>query len=151
MVRVKRRYLVAEVVPENPQKFKFHNKGLFEAVKSSVRQLHGDFGEAAVSNGMQVKYLNPETHLAFVRVLRGPHQLAASALSVISSIDGQPATLRMLYPAATIRHALLFVKKHHEEKLRELEASLKSPQEKDAWTSRKQQLTSSQSPSSPSS
>lgn len=48
--------------------------------------------------------------MAFISVARGPHRLVTSSLPFITEISGQPATIRSLYLAASMRHAFIFLK-----------------------------------------
>lgn len=57
-----------------------------------------------------VKYHNRRTLMAFIGVARGPHRLVTTSLPFISEISGQPATVRSLHLAATMRHAFIFLK-----------------------------------------
>ncbi|XP_045619497.1 ribonuclease P/MRP protein subunit POP5 [Procambarus clarkii] len=139
MVRFKKRYFIVEVTPEIPTHF--HRNGLQEAIVSTVKRLHGDYGVAATTPGFRVKYLNTETRIAFISVGRGPHQLVASALPLITKISGQAATVRTIHLAASMRHGFLFVKKYHEEKIMKLEESL-SGGEKVRWKQEKDRLLS---------
>ncbi|XP_071544186.1 ribonuclease P/MRP protein subunit POP5 [Panulirus ornatus] len=136
MVRFKKRYFVVEVVPENHSYFRWN--ALYKAVVESVKRLHGDFGLAATAPGFHVKYCNVETRIAFVSVGRGPHLLVASALPLITEIGGQAASVRTIHVAASMKQGFLFVKKYHEKKLKELEASL-NPVEKQRWRREKAQ------------
>ncbi|XP_042871662.1 ribonuclease P/MRP protein subunit POP5-like [Penaeus japonicus] len=129
MVRFKRRYLVVEVVPEKHLKLNWY--GLKNAIVDTVRKLHGDYGVAATTLGFQIKYCNAETRIAFISSGRGPHKLIAMALPHIKKIYNQPVIVRNLHLAASMRHGFLFVKKYHEEKIRELEGKLKTDAEKE--------------------
>ncbi|XP_042226034.1 ribonuclease P/MRP protein subunit POP5-like [Homarus americanus] len=108
MVRFKKRYCVVELVAENC--VYFGRDGLQKAVVEAVKRLHGDFGVSATTPGFHVKYFNIKTRIAFVSVGRGPHQLVASALPLITQIGGQPASVRIIHLAASMRHGFLFVK-----------------------------------------
>ncbi|KAK8390102.1 hypothetical protein O3P69_012972 [Scylla paramamosain] len=121
MVRFKRRYLVVEVVPESGY---IRMNTLHKAVLETVKRMHGDFGVGAVIPGFGVKYINPETSLAFISTGRGPHRLVASALPFITEVGGRPATVRSLHRAASMRHGFIFLKKYNEEKLKQLEEQL---------------------------
>ncbi|ROT72172.1 ribonuclease P/MRP protein subunit POP5 [Penaeus vannamei] len=131
MVRCKRRYFVVEVVPEKSLDLTWY--GLKNAIVDTVRRLHGDFGVAATTLGFQIKYCNADTLIAFISSTRGPHQLIAMALPHIKTILNQPVVVRTLHLAASMRHGFLFVKKHHEEKIQELEGKLKTHAEKEHW------------------
>lgn len=131
MVRFKRRYLVVEVVPEGDGKVRISN--LQEAVLQAVKRIHGDYGVGAVTAGLSVKYLNPETGAAFISSGRGPHRLVASALPFITQVGGKAATVRSLHHAASMRHGFIFLKKYNEDKLKEMEQKLPAA-ERERWT-----------------
>ncbi|XP_045104103.1 ribonuclease P/MRP protein subunit POP5-like [Portunus trituberculatus] len=121
MVRFKRRYVVVEVVCGRGT---VRMSALHDTVLAAVKRMHGDYGVGAVIPGFGVKYINPETQIAFISSSRGPHRLVASSLPFISEVGGRPATVRSLHHAASMRHGFIFLKKYNEEKLKELEEQL---------------------------
>ncbi|KAK7072229.1 RNA-binding protein pop5 [Halocaridina rubra] len=116
MVRFKKRYIVLEV--ELPPKCKKEDRLLYFSLKNKIRQLHGEYGEAAVEKGLRVKYVNEQTNIAIISVARYAFKLVASTLPFVTKIS-----LKTLYVGASFKHSLLFIKKHHEKTLRALRVS----------------------------
>lgn len=128
-----------EVIPKSQAHIQ--REELQRAIVEAVKRLHGDFGVAATTPGFHVKYCNIKTRIAFISVGRGPHQLVASALPLITKIGGQAATVCTIHLAASMRHAFLFVKRYHEEKIKKLEESLTSA-EMNHWKQEKDRILS---------
>ncbi|KAI5717328.1 hypothetical protein M8J77_003903 [Diaphorina citri] len=67
-----------------------------------------------------VKYLNPKTRIAFIRVPFGPHKLLTSVLPLIKKVDKLPVKLSILYVSATISQCFKFVRDYQRRHLEEL-------------------------------
>ncbi|KAG0712028.1 Ribonuclease P/MRP protein subunit POP5 [Chionoecetes opilio] len=115
-------YLVVEVAAVRGGGVRMNS--LKAAVVEAVKRMHGDFGVGAVTPGLGVKYLNPETCVAFVSCGRGPHRLVASALPFITQVGGRAASVRSLHHAASMRHGFIFLRKYNEERLKQMEEQL---------------------------
>lgn len=73
---------------------------------------------------VQIKYLNPKTRLAFIRVPFGPHKLLTSVLPLIKQIDQLPVKLSVLHVSATIAQCFKFVRDYQRRHLEQVWNSL---------------------------
>lgn len=132
MVRFKKRYFVVQLDREkdiyDPYNSKrSHNQprafqdakplnipdgNLADAVKDLVQQIHGDFGRAAVTQGLRTIYCNPETHLVLIQCRHGPHRLVASSLPFLTKIQDEKVIPRLIYTGATIKHCYKRMEKY---------------------------------------
>ncbi|XP_059482620.1 ribonuclease P/MRP protein subunit POP5 [Neocloeon triangulifer] len=124
MVRFKNRYLVLEAIPiDGKNKSKFHMKpqALYSAILEKIELLHGDFGVAAVRNGFLTKYCSEKTQVAYVRARHGPHKLVASAIPLVTKIEGAQVTLKTIYTGGSVMQCNKFLRDYH---IKELEKTL---------------------------
>nr|CAG4650591.1 EOG090X0GYO [Sida crystallina] len=124
MVRFKNRYFVFEISPTDGSSpfapLDIAEKDLFFAVIQATEQIHGEFGAAALRNGMNVKYCNQLTRIGMIRTRHGPHRLLGSSLPFVSKIGKKPVRLDNVYTGATMVKCFLFLKKYQREKLEEM-------------------------------
>jgi ribonuclease P/MRP protein subunit POP5 len=114
MVRVKKRYLtlhferatdVSKATPASlTASLPLSDASICSSIRAAVQELHGDFGQAAVSLGMRSAYCNADTHVAVLQVRHGPHRLVASAIPFVSKIADQKVIVTLIYTGGTIRH-----------------------------------------------
>lgn len=127
MVRVKYRYILAEILTEqhkNKVKIPLREKDLVQAIFSSVETLHGDFGVACIQAGFSIKMFNPATRIFIARVHRRFHSILGSSLPFITTIGKLKLCIRTLHLSGTIRSALKFLIKFDKEKLAEMVQTL---------------------------
>ncbi|KAL1450808.1 hypothetical protein WDU94_003128 [Cyamophila willieti] len=138
MVRFKNRYLTIQISPPGNtqcnQLVNIHSHHVYQAIRLAIKSIHGDYGLACVQNIISVKYLNPKTRIAFIRVPFGPHKLLTSVLPVIKQIDKLSVQVSVLHVSATIRQCFKFVKDYQHRHLEQLWNSL-SPSERDNFKS----------------
>lgn len=112
------RYLVVLVTDTDHNKpAKLDEKCVYLSISNTVRYLHGVFGDAAVHNGLCVKYINKHTGLVVIRARRGTHRLLASALPMVrtASINNKETaniSISTLYTGACVKQCLLFIKRY---------------------------------------
>nr|CAG4635155.1 EOG090X0GYO [Alona affinis] len=139
MVRFKNRYFTVEIVPEQCQglyteAFPLKDHEILRSVLTTTEQIHGEFGAAAVTNGLNVKYCNEHTRIAVIRARHGPHQLVASSLPFLSRIANKKVQIRGVYCGATMTKCFKFLQKYHREKLNEAFTSCKNQESKEKLT-----------------
>nr|CAG4641308.1 EOG090X0GYO [Eulimnadia texana] len=126
MVRFKNRYLVFEITPTNSGQmdplnpYMLNSTDLYHAVMDVVEQIHGEFGAAAVNNGIDAKYCNEHTRMAVLRVRHGPHRLVSSSLPFLKKIGNRTVVLHSLYTGATLNKCFKFIKAFQKERLNQL-------------------------------
>lgn len=132
MVRFKNRYIVLEVIPHSrgDKQLMLKNTAISYAVQQKVRKLFGDFGMAAIKDGFDAKYCNPQTKIALVRIRHGPHKFVLRAIPLINDVGGRFVKMNILYVGATMKHCFLFIRKHQEGKLEEIWSKLRTETER---------------------
>lgn len=96
-LRPQRRYIAFEVISGTPVSREELLREIFPAASS----LLGDL----VSSQCEIRLLDFNHPFGILRCLRGSEELARTVLCTISSIDGNPAFIRVLGVSGTIRAA----------------------------------------------
>ncbi|EFX78978.1 hypothetical protein DAPPUDRAFT_304992 [Daphnia pulex] len=132
MVRFKNRYLTAEIIPgdSTTQPLNVKKYDLLASVLDVTEQIHGEFGAAAIRNGLEIKYFNESTQIAIIRCRHGPHRLLASSLPFLSTVGKRKVQLQSVYTGATMLRCFKFLKIFHEDKINEALKTCKTEQEK---------------------
>nr|CAH0099694.1 unnamed protein product [Daphnia galeata] len=132
MVRYKNRYFTAEIIPldSTTQPLNLKTYDIVTSILNVTEQIHGEFGAAAIKNGLEVKYCNQSTQIAVIRCRHGPHRLLASSLPFLSTISKRKVQLQSIYTGATMVKCFKFLKKFHQEKINEALKTCKTEQEK---------------------
>ena len=107
------RYFVFEISPNDGsspfEPLALNVKDIFYAILNATEQIHGEFGAAAVRNGLDVKYCNQDTRIGLVRSRHGPHRLIGSSLPFVSKIGKKSVKLDGIYTGATMAKCFKFV------------------------------------------
>lgn len=109
MVRFKNRYLLCEFKWED-KKFdpNVKNKDIYDAIRDSIGINFGDFGIGTISSSLSskiyiVKYWNPVTGVAIVRIEREEFRKLWCCITFITHIRGRKVRPKVVYTAGTIR------------------------------------------------
>lgn len=90
MVRFKHRYLLCEVVSDDPRcRLSLDDRVLGGLVRDTIARVHGTFGSAACSIGFAVRYLNAYTGIVLLRCRKEFYQLVWSALPFITYLENK--------------------------------------------------------------
>eukprot|EP00735_Rhodelphis_limneticus_P010553 TRINITY_DN3318_c0_g1::TRINITY_DN3318_c0_g1_i1::g.30972::m.30972 TRINITY_DN3318_c0_g1::TRINITY_DN3318_c0_g1_i1::g.30972 ORF type:complete len:151 (+),score=7.35,sp/Q9UU90/POP5_SCHPO/36.15/3e-25,RNase_P_Rpp14/PF01900.14/5.4e-31,KRAB/PF01352.22/1.9e+03,KRAB/PF01352.22/0.27 TRINITY_DN3318_c0_g1_i1:96-548(+) len=104
MVRFKNRYLVCEFSFEEFSKEEYiNNATLSSTLKDAIARYYGDYGLAAVMQGIQVKYFSPVTGLAIIRSPRDHFRQVWTCLTLITQVKGRPVSCRVFHVGGTMR------------------------------------------------
>jgi len=114
--------------------FQLRDYDVYQAVLYVTEQIHGEFGAAAVKNGLDVKYCNEHTRIAVIRTRHGPHRLVGSSLPFLSKIGKRPVKIHSIYTGGTMVKCFRFIQKYHEKKLGEVLQLCKNEAEKKKMT-----------------
>ncbi|XP_036210360.1 ribonuclease P/MRP protein subunit POP5 [Myotis myotis] len=122
MVRFKHRYLLCEVVSDDPRcRLSLDDRVLGGLVRDTVARLHGTFGAAACSIGFAVRYLNAYTGIVLLRCRKEFYQLVWSALPFITHLESKghryPCFLNTLHVGGTIRTCQKFLIQYNRRQL----------------------------------
>ncbi|XP_073510297.1 ribonuclease P/MRP protein subunit POP5 [Phyllobates terribilis] len=136
-MRFKSRYFLCELVLEDPRwRQSITEVAVWYNVKETVARLHGDFGAAACSVGMSVKYLNAYTGIILLRCRKAFHQLLWSSLPFITRLEyrGQryPCFINTIHVGGTIRTCQKFLIRYNRRQLALLLKNCTNPEEKRA-------------------
>lgn len=120
MVRVKKRYLLLEVVPDEglgAKSLLFDEGDLIVAVREAVLATHGDFGLGSVINSLYCKRFSPKTGCCLLSCRRGPHYLLLTSLPFVKIVKNTPCTLRLIHLSGTIRGSCSILKRFLEHQI----------------------------------
>uniref|UniRef100_A0A8C3E6B2 Ribonuclease P/MRP protein subunit POP5 n=1 Tax=Corvus moneduloides TaxID=1196302 RepID=A0A8C3E6B2_CORMO len=114
MVRFKNRYVLCEVVSEDPRcRQCIEDRTLGLAVRDAIARLHGDYGLACCSISFTVKYLNAYTGTVLLRCRKDSYGLLCSALPFVRYLESRaqryPCFLNTLHVGGTIRTCQKFL------------------------------------------
>nr|CAG4651437.1 EOG090X0GYO [Simocephalus serrulatus]SVE94587.1 EOG090X0GYO [Simocephalus serrulatus] len=123
MVRFKNRYFTVEVISldsrSSSQPLALKKYEIIQTLLSTTEEIHGEFGAAAIRNGLDVKYLDEKNRIIIIRSRHGPHRLLASSLPFLSKIGKRKIQLQGVYTGASMVQCFKHLKKYHQEKLNE--------------------------------
>ncbi|KAM4648906.1 ribonuclease P/MRP protein subunit POP5 isoform 2-T2 [Amazona ochrocephala] len=90
MVRFKNRYVLCEVVSEDPRcRQCIEDRAVGLAVRDAIGRVHGDFGLACCSISFTVKYLNAYTGTVLLRCRKDSYRLLCSALPFVRQLESR--------------------------------------------------------------
>ncbi|KAM8961508.1 ribonuclease P/MRP protein subunit POP5 isoform 2-T2 [Pelodytes ibericus] len=121
-MRFKSRYLLCELVLEDPRWRQSISQGMIlYNVRDALNRTHGDFGAAACSVSLSVKYLNAYTGIILLRCRKDFYQLLWSSLPFITSLENRgqryPCFINTLHVGGTIRTCQKFLIQYNKEQL----------------------------------
>lgn len=133
MVRVKRRYLTLQFLPDDGKTTRIDMKERDVAflLKDIVRDVHGEFGVGSIQNSLQVKKFNQETGIAVVSVQRGPHHLITSSIPFVKKVKDLKCSLQVIYLSGTLRASVKFLIKLYKHQAHEFTKQLKHMKDTD--------------------
>ncbi|XP_066116517.1 ribonuclease P/MRP protein subunit POP5 isoform X1 [Saccopteryx bilineata] len=122
MVRFKHRYLLCEVVSDDPRcRLSLDDRMLSGLVRDTIARVHGTYGAAACSIGFAVRYLNAYTGIVLLRCRKEFYQLVWSALPFITQLENKghryPCFLNTLHVGGTIRTCQKFLIQYNRRQL----------------------------------
>lgn len=111
MVRVKRRYLTFELIPDNPKMTRsgslpIDERDLIRAFKDIIHTIHGDYGLGTVQKSLYIKKFCPETRMGVLTVQRGAHVYVTSSLPFLRSVKDIKCSFNSIYFSGTLRSSL---------------------------------------------
>ncbi|XP_019394757.1 PREDICTED: ribonuclease P/MRP protein subunit POP5 [Crocodylus porosus] len=122
MVRFKHRYLLCEVVAEDPRyRHCIHERAVTAAAKGALARAHGDYGLACCSIAFTVKYLNAYTGVVLLRCRKDFYRLLWSALPLVTHLESRgqrhPCFFHTLHVGGTIRSCQKFLIQYNRRQL----------------------------------
>uniref|UniRef100_G3TDG0 Ribonuclease P/MRP protein subunit POP5 n=1 Tax=Loxodonta africana TaxID=9785 RepID=G3TDG0_LOXAF len=124
MVRFKHRYLLCELVSDDPRcRLSLEDRVLDGLVRNTITRVHGTFGAAACSIGFAVivRYLNAYTGIVLLRCRKDFYQLVWSALPFITYLENKghryPCFFNTLHVGGTIRTCQKFLIQYNRRQL----------------------------------
>ncbi|CAD5206354.1 unnamed protein product [Bursaphelenchus okinawaensis] len=104
MVKVKHRYLLAEVIYQDPlTKNLATDVDIHRAILHSVGMLHGDLGHASTQSSLQVKVCDFIFSVVVLRVAADALGYVASAIPFVVNVGNSDAILRVLFQGSSMR------------------------------------------------
>uniref|UniRef100_A0A8C3GR98 Ribonuclease P/MRP protein subunit POP5 n=1 Tax=Cairina moschata TaxID=8855 RepID=A0A8C3GR98_CAIMO len=123
MVRFKNRYVLCQVVAEEPRgRPCIEERAVGSAVKDAIARAYGDYGLACCSGaGPAVKYLNAYTGTVLLRCRKDFYRLLCSALPLVRQLESRglrcPCFLSTLHVGGTIRSCQKFLIQYNRRQL----------------------------------
>ncbi|KAM7355557.1 POP5 ribonuclease P/MRP subunit [Cochliomyia hominivorax] len=132
MVRIKNRYVVVQIVPQNTQAKVLHIKDhvLAKCILSNVQKYYGIYGAGLLEHGFRVKYCNERTKIAIIRCSHYSHKYVTSILPLITMISDTRAKFRTIYIGATIMQCNKFIIRHQQQFLDRMVGQIESAKER---------------------
>ncbi|KAI1288316.1 Ribonuclease P/MRP protein subunit POP5 [Halotydeus destructor] len=129
MVRVKRRYVLFEVIPSDQNMsqdyhIKLSEKEIIHAMRRMIEAKYGNFGLGTILKSLHVKRFNGVTRIGIITIKRGPHVFLTSSMPFIKEINSFKCSLRTFYLSGTIRGCLRKLKLHHQIQIKQHENDL---------------------------
>ncbi|XP_029427297.1 ribonuclease P/MRP protein subunit POP5 [Rhinatrema bivittatum] len=122
MVRYKSRYLLCEIVVDDPLCRQNINQGLLlHTLKEAIARAHGDFGAACCSVSFTVKYVNAYTGIVLLRCRKDFYQLLWSSLPFITYLESRgqrySCFFHTLHVAGTVRTCQKYLIRYNQKQL----------------------------------
>ncbi|XP_074869354.1 ribonuclease P/MRP protein subunit POP5 isoform X1 [Carettochelys insculpta] len=122
MVRFKHRYLLCEIVSEDPRcRQCIDERAVGAAAKDAIARTHGDYGLACCSIAFSVKYLNAYTGIVLLRCRKDFYRLLWSALPFITYLENRnqrySCFFNTLHVGGTIRTCQKFLVQYNRQQL----------------------------------
>ena len=104
-MRFKNRYFLCQLsststTAAQPQ---FQARDLHRALRDAIQRQLGDCGAGLLLVSLAVKYLNPATGVAIVRIGRDYRRVAEPVLARVALVGGRPCTVKVVHVGGTIR------------------------------------------------
>ena len=112
MVRVKWRYVLVKVVAESDDCFQENTLtqgNIYEAIRKSIRTLHGDFGLAVLQKSLKIKYINVKTATVLIRCYRSQCDKLLPAIALVKRVGDLDAFFSTVHVSGTIRTCYKFL------------------------------------------
>lgn len=122
MVRFKNRYLLCEIVFDNPRHRQcIEERAIMTTVRDVLARIHGDYGVGCCTVSLAVKYLNAYTGIVLLRCRREFYQMLWSIIPFITTIESKhqryPCIFHTLHVGATIRTCQKFLIQYNRRQL----------------------------------
>ncbi|KAH9492189.1 RNA-binding protein pop5 [Bulinus truncatus] len=116
MVRFKNRYALCEIVlpGQENHSIPFDKNKIYQAVKASIINNHGDYGLGALQQSLRVNYVNVDTKIAIIRGERRFFQMLTSSLVFIRKVGKHDVIFRTLHIGGSLRQCYKFLIKYHQ-------------------------------------
>lgn len=116
MVRVKRRYILFELIFEGKDDlFNFDKliseKQIVQTIRDSVQQTFGDYGLAIINQSLILKRFNKQTKIGIISCYRDCYRILFNSLLLIQDILKIKCTFKTHHLSGTIRGCLKALEK----------------------------------------
>lgn len=134
MVRVKRRYILFEIMPSD-QRFerqidlKLSERDIIFAFRQTILMIYGDLGLGSVLKSLHIKKFSSATRIGIVSVQRGQHTLLTSSVAFIKKIKDLNCSIRIVRLSGTIRGCLRFLRVYYKRQINQFGRNLKAIKE----------------------
>lgn len=115
MVRVKWRYVLVKVITEASSGVNgstLTQGNIYEAIRKSVRAVHGDVGLALLQKSLKIKYINVETATVLVRCYRSQCLKLLQAVALVKRIGDADAFFCTVHVSGTIRTCFKYLARY---------------------------------------
>lgn len=111
MVRYKKRYLVCEIILDNPKKYfaMIQDSVVRAAVTEAVKTSFGDAGVARLNTRFKIVYCNAKTNVFVIQLAREAAVLVQAALCFVKTVGNERCVIRTAKVAGTLRTCYKFL------------------------------------------
>ena len=112
MVRVKWRYVLMKIITDRSNGLNgstLTQANIYEAIRKSIRAVHGDYGLAVLQKSLKIKYINVQTATVLVRCYRAQCSKLLQAIALVKRIADLDAFFSTVHVSGTIRTCFKFL------------------------------------------
>ena len=103
MVRIKHRYIIAQVLVEARYPSEFSNKDIIVSIREKIQMLSGDLGSGSFGNNSTIRLYDDTSKIFVLRVPREAELEVRLATCSVTSVKKSNAIIRVLAVAGCIR------------------------------------------------
>ena len=127
MVRVKRRYILFELIFESKDDYvnfdrSINERHIMQVIRDSIQQLYGDYGLAILNQSLSLKRFNKQTKIGILSCYRHSYQILFNSLFLIQDIHKVKCIFKTHHLSGTIRGSLKCLQKMYKGTLKKKEA-----------------------------
>ncbi|XP_067937988.1 ribonuclease P/MRP protein subunit POP5-like [Watersipora subatra] len=105
MVRVKHRYLLAEIVYADNRSIDATDTQIYQAIRDAFTEGFGEYGIALIKRSLSIRIVMRDTRMILVRVRRGAETMLSNALTTINSLNKTAIRMVTRHVSGSIRCA----------------------------------------------
>lgn len=129
MVRVKRRYILAQITPNSNKSIVYRDFDIVDEITNQVAHSYGDFGVGCLKRGFSLRRHDTFEGYIVIQVRKGVHDMVMSVMPLITKIGDKPCQLHLIHLSGTMRSSFKHLQKSY---IMNLRATIAKKMEQDA-------------------